>query len=93
MSKSQYQIQPYTFKRARELGIDIEPSDKPKYKLKVFANNKIYYIGAAGYSDFPTYIKEKGFDYAIERRRLYFLRHHRDIKPGTRGYLAAYLLW
>ena len=51
-------------------------------------------VGARGYGDYPTYMKEKGKEYADERRRLYKIRHnkHRE-KLGTASYYADKLLW
>lgn len=91
-----YNITPYSYSKAKQLGVQIKPSVNPKYKLDVFdsKNQFITSVGAYGYKDYPTYILEKGLDYANERRRLYRIRHEKDRKKvGTRGYYADKLLW
>jgi hypothetical protein len=91
-----YEIQPYSFKQAKKLGVKIKPSTNPKKKIDVFDwnNQFICSIGAKGYSDFPTYIKEKGKEYADERRRLYKIRHNKDrVKEGSPGYYSDNILW
>jgi hypothetical protein len=87
-----YQITDYTKQRAKDLGVVVVPSKDPKKKIDVFKNReKIASIGATGMGDFPTYMKTKGKDYALERRRLYNLRHKKD--TGIAGKLAKNLLW
>jgi hypothetical protein len=91
-----YRITKYTLEKAKELGVQVFPSDNPKYKLEVYDyhGNFITYCGAAGYKDYPTYIAEKGTEYASNRRRLYKIRHEKDRhKLGSRGYYADQLLW
>ena len=90
-----YQITDYTFQQAKKLGVDIKPSSNNKKKIDVMKNgNKIASVGAIGYADYPTYIKEKGLAYANERRKLYKIRHSKDRqKVGTNGYFADKLLW
>ena len=91
-----YEIQPYSYEQAKRLQVQIEPSQKSKYKISIFDKNgnHIYDIGAAGYSDFPTYWKEKGKAYAEKRRSLYHIRHSKDIsKVGSRGWYASQILW
>jgi hypothetical protein len=88
-----YQIQPYTQQQARALGVTVRPSTNPKKKVDVYEDGKkVASIGAMGYSDFPTYMKEDGKAMADERRRLYHLRHGKA-KKGTPGYYASLLLW
>jgi hypothetical protein len=91
-----YEIQPYSFKQAKKLGVKIKPSTNPKKKIDVFDYNNqfILSIGAKGYSDYPTYIEEKGKEYADERRRLYKIRHNKDrSKLGSAGYYSDNILW
>ena len=88
-----YIITDYTKKKAKELGVDVKKSSNPKKKKDVFKNGeKIASVGAIGYKDFPTYIKEEGIKYANERRRLYKIRHKKDLKSGN-GFYADKLLW
>ncbi len=91
---SSYIIKPYTIEMAKRLGVEVKPSRDKKKKLDVFKNgNLIASIGAMGYKDFPTYIAEKGMEYAKERRRLYWIRHKKDDVPNTAGWYALRLLW
>jgi hypothetical protein len=91
-----YKIKPYSYKQAKKLGVKIAPSTNPKKKIDVFDYNNQYIlsIGAKGYGDYPTYIEEKGQDYADKRRRLYKIRHEKNRhKLGTASYYADQLLW
>jgi hypothetical protein len=91
-----YNITPYTKKQAKKLGVKVRPSTKKGKKIDVldWNNQYIMSVGARGYGDYPTYMKEKGKEYADERRRLYKIRHnkHRE-KLGTASYYADKLLW
>lgn len=90
-----YHILPYTYKRAKRLGVTIAPSDNPKYKLRVTdKQGHTTYVGALGYADYPTYMHMRGKKYARTRRRLYKIRHESDRhKKRTRGWYADQLLW
>jgi len=90
-----YRIKEYSKKQAKKLGVIIKPSKVKGKKIDVFKNNKkLVSIGALGYKDYPTYIKEKGKKYADERRRLYKIRHSKDRKiRGSAGYYADKILW
>jgi hypothetical protein len=86
-----YQITEYTKNKAKEIGVEVKNSRNPKKKLDVFKDGElIASIGATGYFDFPSYIKEKGKAYADKRRKLYIKRHQRD---SLGEYLALWLLW
>ena len=90
-----YRILTYSYNQAKKLGVKIYPSDKPKYKIKVITNDdKPIYIGATGYSDYPTYLLTHGKEYADRRRYLYRKRHekYRNI-VGTPSYFADKILW
>ena len=91
-----YNILSHTYKQAARLGVQVFPSDKPKYKIKVYDADGLFitYAGASGYSDFPHYIESPGQEYAEKRRQLYKIRHEkkRHVK-GSRGYYADQLLW
>jgi hypothetical protein len=87
-----YQIQPYSFKKAKQLGVEIKPSKKANKKIDVFKKGSlIASIGATGYADFPTYMKENGSTYANKRRELYKIRHSKN--TGIAGQLASEILW
>ena len=90
-----YNIKNYTKEKAKKLNVTIKPSTNKKKKIDVFKDNKkIASIGAIGYSDYPTYIENKGIKYADERRKLYKIRHSKDLKQiGSNGYYANKLLW
>jgi hypothetical protein len=90
-----YKILPYSFQQAEKLGVKIKPSQKKDKKIDVFKNNKLVTsIGAKNYKDFPTYTKEKGKEFADERRRLYKLRHKKNSSVvGSAGYYADKILW
>ena len=50
-----YEIQPYSFKKAKDLGVTIKPSSKKGKKIDVFKNNQLVTsIGASGMNDYPT---------------------------------------
>lgn len=87
-----YQIKPYTYQKAKEIGVQVEPSTLKNKKIDVFKEGrKIASIGDPNYLDFPTYTKEKGQAYANERRRLYHIRHAKD--KNIEGLLSKALLW
>lgn len=93
---STYKITQYSYKRAASLGVVIKPSRYSTKKIDVFdkKGNYIVSIGAAGYNDYPTYIKEKGQEYASNRRMLYKKRHEKDRHvKGSAGYYADQILW
>jgi hypothetical protein len=92
IGKGAYRITPYTKQRAKELGVQVKPSTNPEKKVDVYKDgDKIASIGAIDYSDFPTYLKNKGRTYAEFRRKLYHLRHKNN--QGVSGYYAKNLLW
>lgn len=92
-----YKILPYTFRKARRLGVVVSPSRDGKHKVSVYSsstNRKLAEIGALGYADFPNYWLSHGKEFALRRRALYRKRHMRDRrKKGTPGYYADQLLW
>ena len=86
-----YEITDYTYRKAKQMGYTVKPSTKSGKKIDVFKDGKfIHSIGALGYKDYPTYIKEKGEKYANERRRLYHLRNTGD---SLGEILSKNLLW
>ena len=89
-----YQITDYSFQQAKKLNVIIKPSTRKGKKIDVYDNkgeNLIASIGAKGYSDYPSYIKEKGLKYADERRRLYHVRHKKD--SNLAGKFSKNILW
>jgi len=88
-----YEITSYTKDKAKGLGVVVKPSTVKGKKIDVFKNEKkIATVGAVGYKDYPTYLKEDGKAVADERRRLYKIRHAKDLKSGN-GFFANKLLW
>ena len=91
-----YQITAYTKRQAKKLGVTVKPSTVQGKKIDVFnkKGEKVASVGAIGYKDYPTFIREKGKDYADSRRALYKQRHQKDRhKRGSPGYYADKLLW
>ena len=94
-----YKITKYSKDQSKNLGVKIKPSNNPKKKIDVFDRNNQYIcsIGAIGYSDYPTYLKEKGKEYADERKRLYQIRHHKETEKanweGSPSFYSWFLLW
>ena len=95
-----YKILPYSFRKAKELGVVIKPSSNPLKKIDVFKNGKkVATIGARGMNNYPTYLEKekKGYfekGYANKRRKLYKERHEKDRhKVGSNGYYADKILW
>jgi hypothetical protein len=90
-----YDISPYSFKIAKKLKVIIKPSNKPKYKIDIFKNGELLYSGGSpSYSDYPHYIESHGKAYADERKRLYHIRHKKEIaKTNSRGWWISKLLW
>jgi hypothetical protein len=88
-----YQIKDYSFIQADRLGVKIRPSKKANYKIDVLTNddNLITRIGDKRYSDFPTFYETKGEEFALNRRRLYHIRHKND--ATERGFFAKNILW
>lgn len=91
----QYTITDYTIKKAKQLKVTVRLSEQKKKKLDVFKNNvKIATVGNVNYKDFPTYVNEKGLEFANKRKKLYYISHKKDIeKIGSNGYYASKLLW
>jgi len=91
-----YDILPYSYKQAKKIGVKIYPSTNLKKKIDIFDldNNFICSIGDVQYLDYPYYLKLYDKKYADERRRLYHIRHHKDInKEYSKGWFSYYILW
>ena len=90
-----YEIKQYSIDQAKKYGYEIKLSSNRKKKLDVYKDRiKIGSIGNSQYKDYPTYIQEKGLDYAKVRRQLYHNRHKKDIDiKGSNGWLSSILLW
>lgn len=89
-----YQIQPYTIRRAKELGVEVKPSQLKNKKIDIIKNGRrICSIGDIRYLDYPTYLRMGDISLANERRSLYHRRHSRDNVKGSCGWYALNLLW
>ena len=84
-----------TLQKAKQLNVTVKPSTNKNKKIDVFKDNKkIASVGLIGSSDYPTYIKTRGKQYADKRRALYKMRHENDRHNiGSNGYYADKLLW
>ena len=88
-----YKITNYSYKKAKELNVEIKPSKKKNKKLDVYKDSVlIATVGDVRYLDYPTYIDKEGIRYANGRRKLYKNRHRKDLNKGN-GYYANKLLW
>jgi len=86
-----YEITDYTKEKAKRAGLTVKPSSRKYKKIDVFLQGQyLDSVGDTRYLDYPNYIKEKGKEYADERRRLYHQRHKKDTLGEQ---LARYLLW
>jgi hypothetical protein len=86
-----YKITPYTLKKAKALGLTVNPSKKANKKIDVFEDG-VYLasVGHTSYKDYGMYLQEGDKKQAEERRRLYHLRHKKTTLPER---LAGSLLW
>lgn len=96
---------PYTIsetirKKAAAIGVVVKPSRNTSKKLDAFVDGKFQAsFGGAGYMDYELYKKEKGIEYANEKRKQYKARHEKDRKVKYRdgkltpGFLSWQILW
>ena len=89
-----YKIKQYSYDQAKILGVTIKPSESKNKKIDVFNKDGSYIcsIGDNRYNDFPSYL-EIDKDLALEKRRLYHIRHRKDNIIGTRGWYSLKILW
>lgn len=91
-----YTITQYTKDQARKLGVKVRPSTKAHKKIDVVSSDGevVASVGDVRYADYPTYVKEKGREYADKRRELYKKRHEKNRHVrGTPSFYADQLLW
>jgi hypothetical protein len=91
-----YEITRYTYIKAKKLNVHVKPSRSYGKKIDVFdaKGNFICAVGAKGYKDFPTFLREDGPEVANRRRQMYKLRHEKDRHHvGSPGWFADKLLW
>jgi len=81
---------------ARKIGVVVRRSTRKNKKLDIFNRKgmKIASIGDSRYSDFHSYKRTKGIEFAKKRQTLYRIRHAKNIKVvGSAGYYANAILW
>jgi hypothetical protein len=89
ISKKQYDL-------AKELGVIIKPSQRKNKKIDIYGMDNEYHtsIGDIRFLDYFSYFETHGKDFANNRRRLYLLRHKKELLSiGSRGWFSAILLW
>jgi hypothetical protein len=93
-----YKIKNYSYKKAKELNVEIKPSKKKNKKIDVYKNDVlIASVGDTRYLDYPSYLEKAGnnlekINNANLRRKLYKERHKKDLSKGN-GFYANKLLW
>jgi hypothetical protein len=89
-----YNITAHTKRKAAALGVTVKPSQNKGKKIDVFkGGEKVASVGALGYKDYGTFLKEDK-ELAERRKKAYHVRHAKDEKVvGSPGYYAAKLLW
>ena len=91
-----YKIFPYTYAKAKKLGVSVFPAGDRKHKLELYDDRGLFicYVGALGYKDYPTYLQNFGKEVANQHRMRYKIRHAKDRKVvGSKGWYADQLLW
>ena len=87
-----YHILPYSYNKARELGVEIKPSTRKDKKIDVYKNNNyICSIGKIEMYDYPTYLRDKGVEYAQRRRYLFHKRFKNQTSLASE--YAKKILW
>lgn len=92
-----YKITEYTKEQAKKLNVEVKPSKRKNKKIDVFDKKDGKYlasVGQLGYKDYGVYLKEKGKEYANERREMFYKRFGKNVdKPNTNTFYSAKLLW
>jgi len=104
-SKPTYKITQYSRDRIQELNSKLNTSDfsiklseDPSKKIDVFLREKkISTIGDINLLDFPSFVEERGIEFANKRRDAFYSRFKRlpDIKDGKIQTIwwTRFLLW
>ena len=104
-SKPTYKITQYSRDKIQELNSKLNTSDfsiklseDPSKKIDVFLREKkISTIGDINLLDFPSFVEERGIEFANKRRDAFYSRFKRlpDIKDGKIQTIwwSKYLLW
>ena len=90
-----YEITNYTKNRAMVLGVIVKPSTNPNYKIDVYKNGvKLVSIGDSEETDYPSYIRLFGLEFANKKKWMYKHRRFRDIEVvDTKEWYTYKLLW
>ena len=87
-----YHISEYSYKKSKELGLEIFPSKRKYKKIAVYQKGKyLASIGDIRYLDYPSILAKEGKEIADKHRKLYHSRHQNDSKLA--GKLAIHILW
>ena len=93
---SNYIITQYSYDKAKQLNLIIKQSKNKGKKIDVYTinNDFLHSIGDIRYNDYPSYLLIYNKQYADERKRLYNIRHQKNINiVNSKQYLSANLLW
>ena len=93
---SNYIITQYSYDKAKQLNLIIKQSKNKGKKIDVYDidNTFLHSIGDIRYNDYPNYCIIFNKQYADERKRLYHIRHQKNINViNSKQYLSANLLW
>ena len=105
LKKTKYTITQYSRDKIQELNSKLNTSDfsikiseDSSKKIDVFLKEKkIVSIGDINLGDFPTFIEERGIEFANKRRDAFYSRFKRlpDVKDGKIQTIwwSRYLLW
>ena len=105
LNQPKYTITQYSRDKIQELNSKLDTSDlsiklseDPSKKIDVFLKEKkLASIGDRALGDYPTYIEEKGMEFANKRREAFYSRFKRlpDIKDGKIQTIwwSRFLLW
>ena len=82
-----YEILPLTKKKAKQLNLIVNPSESKNKKIDVYDKKGFFItsIGAKGYWDYAYYLKYFGKQMADEGKRLYKIRHKKDLNKINQG--------
>jgi hypothetical protein len=88
-----YDIKPYSYEKAHELGLDIKPSKRKHKKIDIYKDGDyICSIGDNRYMDYPSFLERDGYEIAELHRQRYHNRHKKDLNY-LKGFLSLYILW
>tara|TARA_R110002167_G_scaffold297003_1_gene501363 strand:+ start:89 stop:376 length:288 start_codon:yes stop_codon:yes gene_type:complete len=92
-----YEITEHSYRKAKELNVDLLPAENKHKKIGIWKNDKwLCDVGAKNYLDFPTLLKmeedgELPSGHAHNKRRQYKIRHKYD--RGETSFWTNKILW